>query len=153
MNFIMISYLKAYLSQSSQLYLETCLPALGDVYSITSSFRAEKSHTRRHLSEYTHCEVEFAFTTYDELISFIENLCVGVVRTIFENNETRILMEQVNPRFKIPETPFRRMDYSDAIKWLNDRGIKNENGLEFSVGDDIQESAERLLFSLAFTKY
>lgn len=65
---------RAYFTQTSQLYLETQLPVLGDCYTIQSSFRAEKSHTRRHLSEYTHIEGELEFIDFNDLLDHIEDL-------------------------------------------------------------------------------
>lgn len=134
---------EAYLTQSSQLYLETCLAALGDVYCIQESFRAEKSHTRRHLSEYTHIEAELCFLDFDDLLSHIERVISKTVQYVLEDPVAGPLVKQLNPGFKAPQLPFKRMEYKDAIEWLKEHGIKNEDDEEFKFGDDIAEAAER----------
>ncbi|GME72306.1 unnamed protein product [[Candida] boidinii] len=134
---------EAYLTQSSQLYLETCLPALGDVYCIQESFRAEKSHTRRHLSEYTHIEAELAFLTFEDLLTHIETVITKTVQFVLEDPVAGPLVKQLNPGFVAPQMPFKRMQYIDAIEWLNENGIPNEEGEQFKFGDDIAEAAER----------
>ncbi|KAG8902320.1 putative asparagine--tRNA ligase, cytoplasmic [Tulasnella sp. 403] len=138
----------AFLTQSSQLYLETCLPSLGDVYCIQESFRAENSHTRRHLSEYTHLEVEIAFVTFDDLMIHIETLICEAVDVLLADPVISKLLYTLNPNFKKPSRPFMRLDYRDAIKWLNDHGIQREDEethemVDHKVGDDIAEAAER----------
>ncbi|KAG0301706.1 hypothetical protein BGZ98_008119 [Dissophora globulifera] len=126
---------KAYLTQSSQLYLETCLPSLGDVYCLVGSYRAEKSHTRRHLSEFTHCEAEMAFITFDDLLDRLEDMICGSADIVYK----------LNPNFKKPERPFLRMDYSDAIQYLKDNDIKKEDGTFYEFGEDIPEAPERAM--------
>lgn len=134
---------EAYLTQSSQLYLETCLASLGDVYCIQESFRAEKSHTRRHLSEYTHIEAELCFLDFDDLLSHIERVITKSVQYVLEDPIAGPLIKQLNPDFQAPQLPFKRLEYKDAIEWLKEHGIKNEDGEEFKFGDDIAEAAER----------
>lgn len=134
---------EAYLTQSSQLYLETCLPALGDVYCIQESFRAEKSHTRRHLSEYTHIEAELAFLSFDDFLTHIETVLTKSVQYVLEDPIAGPLVKQLNPGFVAPQSPFKRMQYIEAIDWLNENGIPNEDGEAFKFGDDIAEAAER----------
>lgn len=133
----------AFLTQSSQLYLETCLPSLGDVFCIQESFRAEKSHTRRHLSEYTHLEAELGFLDFDELLAHLEQTICGTIDRALKEPATASLIHQLNPDFKSPSRPFRRMDYKEAIQWLNDNDIKTDEGVDHKVGDDIAEAAER----------
>ncbi|ODV69016.1 asparaginyl-tRNA synthetase [Hyphopichia burtonii NRRL Y-1933] len=134
---------EAFLTQSSQLYLETCLPALGDVYCVQESFRAEKSHTRRHLSEFTHIESELAFITFDDLLNHLERLYTYVIKQVVEDPVAGPLIKQLNPNFVVPEMPFLRMQYIHALDWLNEHGIPNEDGEAFKFGDDIAEAAER----------
>lgn len=157
----------AYLTQSSQLYLETCLPALGNVFCVQESFRAENSHTRRHLSEYTHMEGEMAFVNFDELMTHIETLVCETVDALLADPVASGIIQQLNPGFKSPARPFRRISYKEAIQWLNEHGIQHpeedkdgnnvldEAGkpkmVDHVVGDDIAEAAERQMTDIIGT--
>jgi asparaginyl-tRNA synthetase len=134
---------KAYLTQSSQLYLETCLPSLGDVFCVQESFRAEKSLTRRHLSEYTHIEAELAFINFDNLLDHLELVMTRVIEITLSDPIIAKYISELNPDFKPPTRPFLRMRYSDAIDWLREHRILNEEGQPHVFGDDIAEAAER----------
>ncbi|KAI1123672.1 hypothetical protein F5Y10DRAFT_47468 [Nemania abortiva] len=133
----------AFLTQSSQLYLETCLPSMGDVYCIEKSFRAEKSLTRRHLSEYTHIEAELDFITFEDLLVNIEHMICRTIELVMADPVIVGYIKTLNPDFKLPERPFMRMKYSDAIEWLREHDIPNEEGQPHTFGDDIAEAAER----------
>ncbi|KAL1955304.1 hypothetical protein VTO42DRAFT_8836 [Malbranchea cinnamomea] len=134
---------KAYLTQSSQLYLETCLPSLGDVFCICPSFRAEKSLTRRHLSEYTHIEAELDFIVFNDLLDHLEDIICRVIDITLSDPQIADLIKKLNPDFKPPSRPFKRMKYSEAIEWLVEHNIPNEDGNPHTFGDDIAEAAER----------
>ncbi|KAI1927067.1 asparagine--tRNA ligase [Ophidiomyces ophidiicola] len=133
----------AYLTQSSQLYLETCLPALGDVFCICPSFRAEKSLTRRHLSEYTHIEAELDFIAFPDLLDHLEALICRVLDLVLADPHLAAFIRTLNPSFTPPARPFKRMRYADAIDWLREHNIPNEEGAPHVFGDDIAEAAER----------
>ncbi|KAF1809018.1 asparaginyl-tRNA synthetase [Eremomyces bilateralis CBS 781.70] len=133
----------AFLTQSSQLYLETCLPSMGDVFCIEKSFRAEKSLTRRHLSEYTHVEAELDFISFDDLLTHLEAIICRVLEITLADPSAAAHIKALHPEFTMPERPFLRMKYSEAIDWLVEHGIPNEEDQPHAFGDDIAEAAER----------
>jgi len=146
---------EAMLTQSSQLYLETAIPSLGPVWCELPSFRNEKSATRRHLSEFTHIEAELPSIGFEELLEFIESMVKYVAKTVYQNPKFKEKIDWLyedaglKHNFEVPDKPFKRMKYSDAIKWLNEKGIKLilQDGTEkdFEYGDDIPEAPERLM--------
>lgn len=139
----------AYLTQSSQLYLETVVPVTHRAYCIMPSYRAEKSRTRRHLSEYTHVEAELADVDFDVLLGSVEALVSYSMKRFYEEMWGDIL--EVFPEFefhRVPEGPFRRVRYSEAIDTLRTREYKKEDGSEFEFGDDIPDAAERYLVDI-----
>ncbi|KAL3277722.1 hypothetical protein HHI36_013065 [Cryptolaemus montrouzieri] len=133
---------EAYLTQSSQLYLETCLPSMGDVFCIAESFRAEQSRTRRHLAEYTHVEAECPFLTFEELLDRLEDLICDVVDRVLKSPYADIVHE-LNPNFEVPKRPFLRMNYSEAIEYLKKNNITKPDGTFYEFGEDIPEMPER----------
>lgn len=145
----------SYLTQSSQLYLETCLASVGDVFCLTESFRAEKSHTRRHLSEYTHCEAELSYIDFNDLLTTIEDMILYVIDSVYTKDPVgKKIIDTLNPNFQPITKRFKRMEYTEAIQWLKDHNIKkdivNEHGEKtgeefYEFGDDIPESPERLM--------
>lgn len=135
----------AYLTQSSQLYLETLIPSLGDVYCIQESFRAERSRTRRHLSEYTHVEAECPFIDFDGLLERMEHLVCDVMDKVTSGPAAALFHELV-PDYKPLQRPFMRMDYTEAIEWLRVHDVrKEEDGTLYEFGDDIPEKPERFM--------
>lgn len=134
---------EAYLTQSSQLYLESVLPSLGDVFCIAQSYRAEQSRTRRHLAEYTHVEAERPFITFEQLLDTIEDLIIDLIERVLADPVAGQILKELNPNFKQPKKPFKRMEYADAIKYLKDNNITKETGEFYQFGEDIPEMPER----------
>lgn len=133
---------KAYLSQSAQLYLEVMIFSLGKVWSLTPSFRAEKSRTRRHLAEYWHLEAEAAWYKFDDNLRVQEELIYYIIRGLLENPTTRSILEEFRGDLEILENiklPFKRVSYDEAIE------ILQSNNLDIKWGDDIGADEEKIL--------
>mmetsp|Transcript_8893 Transcript_8893/g.16022 ORF Transcript_8893/g.16022 Transcript_8893/m.16022 type:complete len:526 (-) Transcript_8893:831-2408(-) len=133
----------AYLTQSSQLYLETGIAAVGDCFCLLPSYRAEKSSTRRHLAEFHHLEGECPFIDFNELLHRIEELVCDTIDRIIEKGGD--FLKTLNPDLKPLKRPFRRMKYSEAVEFCRENLIYKEESTKthFEFGDDIPEGPER----------
>ncbi|MCC2684071.1 MAG: asparaginyl-tRNA synthase [Paenibacillaceae bacterium] len=121
----------AYLTQSGQLYMEAAAMALGRVYSFGPTFRAEKSKTRRHLIEFWMIEPEMAFVDHEESLRIQEQFVEHIVKSVLAHcrAELETLGRDVSRLEKV-ESPFPRLSYDEAVKYLQD------NGHEFAWGED-----------------
>ncbi|XP_040582625.1 uncharacterized protein AsnRS, partial [Lepeophtheirus salmonis] len=134
----------SYLTQSSQLYLETVVPICLKSFCMTQSYRAEKSNTRRHLSEYLHVEAELADIEFNDLLNSIEDLIQYSTKRFYEILEEEIL--SIYPDFKRLEFgKFQRLTYKEAISFLNEKNYLTEERKQFVVGDDIPDATERFI--------
>lgn len=128
---------QAYLAQSPQLYKEQLTLGLEKIFEISSFYRAEKSHTVRHLTEFTSVDIEAAFMDYTDVMQILEKLVVDV----FEYVEKNCIQEQksLGIEIKKPKAPFDRVTYTQAIEELG------KHGLELQFGDDLLDSHLRKL--------
>lgn len=141
---------EAYLSQSAQLYLEAMIFSLGPVWSLTPSFRAEKSRTVRHLAEFSHLEAEAPWVTLEDILKVQEQLVSYVIQnTIKERAEELAYLKRDIADLKKVEPPFERLPYESAIEILRSKGfmITQEDGSkrEIRAGDDLNIDSEREL--------
>jgi len=127
---------KAYLTQSGQLYLEATAAALGKVYSFGPTFRAEKSKTRRHLTEFWMLEPEAAYTHLEQIMLLAEGLVTAIVQSVVKNRaaELALLQRDVADLQRIAP-PFPRISYDEAIQVLQKAGNPAKWGDDFG-GDE-----------------
>lgn len=145
----------AYLTQSSQLYLEAFMTSLEKVYCIAPSFRAEKSRTSKHLTEYWHLEAEMAWYNNKDNIKFQEEMISYVANKLAEENKKTLKYFGRNPEdLKKIKPPFRRLSYTEAIEELQDKKINIEWGEDFGSGHEkaLTENIEKPLVIYNFPK-
>jgi asparaginyl-tRNA synthetase len=128
---------KAYLTQSGQLYSEAAAAALGKVYCFGPTFRAEKSKTRRHLTEFWMVEPEAAFATLEDMMDLAERFLAFIVQRVLENRrrELEVLERDVSKLEQITP-PFPRISYDEAIKILERKGSEIKWGGDFGGADE-----------------
>ena len=143
---------QAYLTQSGQLYIEATAMALGKVYSFGPTFRAEKSKTRRHLTEFWMVEPEVAFATLDDIMDLAEGFVAFIVARCLERRRTDLTtigrdlsaLERITP-------PFPRISYDEAVKMLEEGHARGALETRFTWGGDLGSPDETYL-STQFTK-
>ena len=139
---------QAYLTQSGQLYIEATAMALGKVYSFGPTFRAEKSKTRRHLTEFWMVEPEIAYATLDDLMQLAEDFISFLVRRCLDRRaaDLQIIGRDISKLEKI-EPPFPRITYDQAVKLLQEGHGKGALENNFEWGGDLGSPDETYISS------
>ncbi len=137
---------QAYLTQSGQLYIEATAMALGKVYSFGPTFRAEKSKTRRHLTEFWMVEPEVAYATLDDIMELAEGLITFLVKRCLEKRraDLQTIGRDLAKLEKI-ETPFPRIRYDEAVQRLQEGHAKGALENQFEWGGDLGSPDETYL--------
>ncbi len=131
---------KAYLTQSGQLYAEAGAMALGKVYTFGPTFRAEKSKTRRHLTEFWMVEPEVAFNDLNDDMDLAEEFLEYIVQTILkERREELKILERDTSKLESVKRPFPRISYDEAVD------ILKKNNIEFEYGNDLGAADETVI--------
>ena len=128
---------QAYLAQSPQLYKEQMTIGLERVFEISTFYRAEKSHTVRHLSEFTSVDIEAAFMDYTDVMDILESLIVNVYNDVSANCKKE--QEELEIKIDAPSSPFERITYAQALELLQKHDVK------LNFGDDLQDAHLRIL--------
>jgi asparaginyl-tRNA synthetase len=127
----------AYLTQSGQLYNEANAMALGRVYCFGPTFRAEKSKTRRHLTEFWMVEPEMAYANLDDVMALAEGLVVSVVERVLERRARELkALERDTSKLEAVKPPFPRITYDEAVRRLQAQGLPIEWGGDFGGPDE-----------------
>ncbi|MDQ3487246.1 MAG: asparagine--tRNA ligase [Acidobacteriota bacterium] len=133
----------AFLTQSGQLYNEANAMALGRVYCFGPTFRAEKSKTRRHLTEFWMVEPEVAYANLEDVMNLAEGLVVSIVERVLENRQRELqVLERDTAKLEIIKAPFPRISYDDAADKLKAKGMPFEWGGDFGAPDETALSGE-----------
>ncbi|MGA1988065.1 MAG: asparagine--tRNA ligase [Candidatus Sulfotelmatobacter sp.] len=137
---------QAFLTQSGQLYVEATAMALGKVYSFGPTFRAEKSKTRRHLTEFWMVEPEVAYAELDDIMALAEDLISFIVKRCLEKRrvDLQTIGRDISKLEKI-EAPFPRISYDDAVKNLQEGHAKGALETKFEWGGDLGSPDETYL--------
>jgi asparaginyl-tRNA synthetase len=139
---------QAYLTQSGQLYIEATAMALGKVYSFGPTFRAEKSKTRRHLTEFWMVEPEVAYANLDDLMVLAEDFITYIVKSVLERrrSDLQTIGRDLTQLEKI-DTPFPRISYDEAVQKLQDGYAQGKLESKFEWGGDLGSPDETYLSS------
>ena len=128
---------KAYLTQSGQLYMEAAAMAFGKVYCFGPTFRAEKSKTRRHLTEFWMIEPEVAYCDLEGNMDLAEEFIEYVVQTVMKKCESELkVLERDVSKLETVKRPFPRISYDEAVQIIKDAGLEFKDGNDFGGTDE-----------------